>query len=425
MRILQANKFFYPKGGADKYFMALTASIKAAGHETAVFAMKDTRNLKSPDSKYFVSAVEFNGGTLKDKLKVPGRMIYSREAKRKFAQELDDFKPDIIHIHNIYHQISPSILDAAKERKIPVVMHLHDYKLICPNYRLFTQGKFCRRCIDQKSFYPAITHNCYGSIPSSILASVEMTIHHKWLHIYEKNVDLLIAPSEFMRRLVIDSGWPARKIVTVYNPAPEVDDEILRVRCPKNEGTLLEDAICEEGDHLLYFGRLAPEKGIHHLFSSMRNTGRNLHLAGEGSEEQGIRRKFETEIQSGQLKLLGQLSNGALHDVIAKARAVVFPSVWPENMPLSLLESLAQGKMVIASRVGGMPEIIKHGHNGFLFEAGNQADLEKVIQKVYDLNPQEDLKIRTAAIKTAKKLNPQSHLKHILEIYSKLAKKPR
>jgi len=407
MRILQANKFFYPKGGADKYFLDLTAALAAAGHKTAVFAMAGAKNLESPYQKYFVSQVEFSGGGCQDKLRVPGRMIYSREAKRQFAREIADFKPDIIHVHNIYHQLSPSILEAAKDKGIPVVMHLHDYKLICPNYRLFTKNNFCRKCLDKKSYWPCLYNNCYESTAKSFLASLEMTIHHKMLHIYEKNIDLLIAPSEFMRQLVIASGWPEKKIVTVYNPAPLVSEKA-------GEGK----------DYLLYFGRLAQEKGITDLIKAAKNSGRELHIAGEGPEKENIQKNFGSEIKNGRIKLLGRLSGKSLSDEIDQARAVVFPSIWPENMPLALLESLAKGKITIASRVGGLPEIIKDKKNGFLFKAGNIPSLEKIIKSVWRLNQEESQKVKLAAIATAKELDPNVHLAKILKIYSKLAKKP-
>lgn len=412
MRILQANKFFYPKGGADKYFLDLTAALKKAGHETAVFAMANPKNLESPDAKYFVSQVEFNGGSLKDKLKVPGRMIYSLEAKRKFTQEINDFRPDIVHVHNIYHQLSPSILKAAKSKGIPVVMHLHDYKLICPNYRLFTNNEFCRRCLDKKSYWPCFFNNCYQSYPKSFLASLEMTIHHKFWHIYQKNIDMLIAPSEFMRNLVIDSGWPADKIITVYNPAKLVDSDI-------QPG----DPSFPEEDYLLYFGRLSSEKGITDLVKAASATGKTLHLIGSGPERKNIRQTFKQEIKAGRLKLLGRLGGGFLAAEISRARAIVIPSTWPENMPLTLLESLSQAKLVIASRIGGIPEIIKDGENGFLFEAGNIQNLEETIKKVYGLAPDIRQKIKQKALETAQIFDPKRHLQEIIKIYSKLAKK--
>ena len=409
MRILQANKFFYPKGGADRYFLDLADALKAAGHEVAVFAMEDERNISSPYAKYFVPKVEFNGGGFRDGLRIPGRMIYSLKAKRRFAREIEDFKPDVIHVHNIYHQLSPSILDAAKEKGIPVIMHLHDYKLVCPNYRLFTKGRYCRQCLDKKSYRPCIKNDCYGSCLKSSLAALEMTIHHKWLHIYEKDIDLLIAPSEFMRRLAIEGGWPEEKVVTIYNPAPQAAGNTTGDKAEK--------------DHLLYFGRLVPEKGITSLIEVAIRSGHKLRIAGDGPEENNIKEKFKEEISGGQVELLGRLSGKPLRDEIAEARAVVFPSIWPENMPLALMEALSAGKIVIASRIGGMPEIVDGKTNGFLFEAGNIESLIEAITAVYSLDKEREGQIKAQAVKTAAKHDPGVHLQNILKIYTKLAKK--
>lgn len=136
MRILQVNKFNYIRGGAEKYFIEISKNLEELGHQVAIFSMHHPKNNPSPWEKYFVSRLSFNEAKLRDRLITPGRILYSLEAKRKFKSLVKDFKPDIIHIHNIYHQISPSILDVAKKYQIPVVMHLHDYKLICPKIHI-------------------------------------------------------------------------------------------------------------------------------------------------------------------------------------------------------------------------------------------------------------------------------------------------
>jgi glycosyltransferase involved in cell wall biosynthesis len=218
MRILQVNKFHYNRGGADKYYLSLIKNLEQDGHQVAAFSMYHPKNSASLYAKYFVSRLSFNEGGLIDILKTPGRMIYSLEAKRKFKNLVKDFKPEIIHIHNIYHQISPSILDIAAKFKIPVVMHLHDYKLICPNYQLFVGGETCEACKPHKYF------NCYrkqcfkGSKSKSMLATLEMFIHHRLLKIYEKNIHTFIAPSDFMKQKLVEFGWNINKIKLVINP---------------------------------------------------------------------------------------------------------------------------------------------------------------------------------------------------------------
>jgi len=409
MRVLQVNKFYYPSGGADKYCLYLEKALKAAGHEVAVFAMADPKNEPSPWSDYFVSPIDFHSPRWSEKVRLPGRMIYSREARRKFARLLDDFRPDIIHCHNIYHQLSPAILPEATKRKIPVIMHAHDYKLICPNYKLFTQEKFCRECPSKNSYWPCIKNNCYGHFSRSALASWEMYLHHKRWHIYEKNLDLLIAPSGFMKDQLIAAGWPTAKVALIYNPAPKVSQ-----RVPSSG---------EEKDYLLYFGRLSAEKGVADLIAAIKDTGANLHLAGSGPEEIKLKKLAAPEIKSGQIKFLGQLAGGELVKEIGAAKAVILPSRWPENMPLALLESLAKGKMIIAAAVGGLPEIIQDGVNGFLYPPGETEALKAKIKTVIGLPEETREKIKAQAFATAKELDSDDHLEAIMNKYLILVKK--
>jgi len=407
MRILQVNKFNYPRAGAEKYFLWLSRALTKAGHQVAIFSMNHPKNLASTWKKYFVSEIDFNSNNLKDQFRSPKRIIYCSEAKIKFSELIDNFKPDLIHCHNIYHQLSPSILEAASEKNIPVIMHLHDYKLICPNYRLFSKNKICLECLNKKSYLPVIKNNCYESFPRSVLAYLEMTLHNKIWKIYQNNLDLLIAPSRFIQKLFISNGWSKEKVLFVNNPAPTVNNKA-------NKKT---------GEYFLYFGRLAPEKGIEDLVAAIRESNLKLKIAGIGPSEKKLKRLCSAEIKNNQIKFIGQLAEKELTKEILEARAVVIPSRWLENMPLSLLESLAIGKIVIASRLGGLPEIIRDGDNGYLFKPGNMPDLSSKLRRTASLSEKEKIKIETSARETANELNPEDHLTKILNIYRKLAKK--
>ncbi|HNX11181.1 MAG TPA: glycosyltransferase [bacterium] len=369
MRILEVNKFHYLRGGAEKYFLDITEYLKKQGHQVAVFSMQHPKNLPSPQEKYFVSRISFNEGGLRDKLIAPGRIIYSREAKQKFEKLVKDFQPEIIHIHNIYHQISPSILDVAKKYNIPVVMHLHDYKLICPNYQLFTHNEICYRCRGGK-YYNAVTHCCFkNSLAMSSLVMTEMYLHHKIWQIYEKNIAAYIAPSRFMKDTCVSFGVPAEKIKLLYN---FIDTPIAKELPELGE------------NYLLYFGRLSPEKGIDVLLRSLVHTKTDLPLriAGSGPAEANLKKLTEELGLSSRVKFLGNLSQKDLKPLIARAKAIVIPSLWLENMPFSLLESLALGKVVIASQTGGLGELIKPGISGFLFTRGDSLDLAAKIDSL-------------------------------------------
>ncbi len=403
MKILQVNKFNYIRGGAEKYFIEISEKLEEKGHQVAIFSMHHPKNLASPWSPYFVSRISFNEGTWRDFLLSPMRILYSLEAKRKFRKIVKDFKPDIIHIHNIYHQLSPSILPIAKKHNIPVVMHLHDYKLICPNYQLFVKNKICFRCQKTK-YYNCLKHRCFkNSFWKSLLATLEMYFHHRILKIYRKNIDLFIAPSAFMKKTVASFSWPEEKIKLIYNFFDKVPREI-------NNDIF---------DYGLYFGRLSKEKGIDVLLKALKMSSSNMKLkiVGSGPEENNLKAVVKDLGLSEQVSFLGPKYGDDLQKIVSQAKVVFLPSVWCENMPLVLLESLSLGKVVLASKTGGLPELIEDRKSGFLFENANPADLAEVIDNIDNYNLKE---IGERARKRVENLDIDSHSEELLSIYRDL-----
>jgi len=405
MKILQVNQYHYPRGGADKYFLELTQALETAGHQVAVFAMDHPKNWPTPWSRYFVSRVSFNNQTLKDKLKTPGRVLYSLETKRNFSRLVEDFQPDIIHVHNIYHHLSPSLLTVAKKKKIPVVMHLQDYKLICANHTLFTKGAYCERCRPNR-YYQCLKNRCVkNSWSGSALAMAEMYLHHSILKIYETGVDIFIAPSYFMKEATVRFGHPAEKIQVIYN-----------TYSPELLPTTDEEKIIAQ-DYLLYFGRLSPEKGINTLIAAATLTGQKTKIVGDGPEEENLK-KLVKELRA-PVEFLSFKNSTQLRPLIMAARAVVIPSIWGENMPLSLMEALSLGKIAIVSNIGGMPEVIKNGQTGLLFEPGNAQDLARQIKRLTDLDP---IALAESGRNIAAEFSPAKNLEKILAVYRKLIK---
>jgi len=405
MRILQVNKFYYLRGGAEKYLLAISQALEEQGHKVAIFAMEHPRNLPSPHTKYFVSRVSFSEPGLGNKLKAGRRIFWSREAARKFEKLIKDFRPDVIHFHNIYHHLSPSILKIAKRYQIPMIMHLHDYKLICPNYQLFTQGKYCERCRD-RNYSHCTEYRCLkDSYAKSLLASLEMFYHHSWLKIYEKDLDRLIAPSRFIKDTFVRFGWPETKISQIYN---------------FSEKKYLEAPLKPAGDYLLYLGRLAPEKGLSLLFEALKESGHKLKIAGEGPERKELETLVKTLILKDQIEFVGFKSGSDLENLIAGAKAIVIPSIWPENMPFSLLEAMARGKAVIAAKVGGLSELIKDKENGFSFTAGSSASLRAAIDQL-DHSDLETIGLKAREAVAGLELG--NHLSRILAIYKELIAK--
>jgi glycosyltransferase involved in cell wall biosynthesis len=400
MRILQVNKYNYIRGGAEKYFIEITKELRELGHQVAIFSMKHPKNISSDFDKYFVSRISFNEAGLKNKAIGPFRILFSFEARRKFRRLVRDFKPEIIHIHNIYHQISPSILRVARKRKIPVIMHLHDYKLVCPNYQLLAHNKICYRCLGGK-YYNCLQQKCFkNSFWKSLLATLEMYLHHRILKVYKKNINLFIAPSQFMKDTAVKFGWPENKIKVLYNFSEKLEN----------------DLIDKAGDNGLYFGRLSKEKGIDVLLSalSLSNAKMRLKIIGSGPKEDNLKEMVKKLNLVNQVEFLGPKFGAELFLEVKKAKAIFLPSIWLENMPLTLLESLMLKKVVIAARTGGLPELVKDGETGFLFNRGDSQDLARVID---DLDNHNLLQIGEKAGILAENLSVGRHLSKLLQIY--------
>jgi glycosyltransferase involved in cell wall biosynthesis len=342
---------------------------------------------------------------LRDYLIAPGRIIYSLEARRKFARLLDDFKPDIIHIHNIYHHISPSILSAAKKRGIPVVMHLHDYKLVCPIHQLFTEDKVCERCLGGH-YYECSKHRCFnGSLAKSLLLSAEMYIHHDFLKIYENNISRFIAPSAFMKETVVRFGSPANKVEILYNFADSTER--------KN------NPLPSASDYFLYFGRLSVEKGLKLLLAAWKEAKLpyRLLLAGSGPQEAELKSLASELGINDSVSFLGRLEGQELSGLVSASRTVIIPSLWYENMPLSLLEAIQSGRPIIASKRGGLPEVVKEGKTGWLFNPEDVSALAAALKA----NAASDIDAYGLEAKhESLRFGIKEHLEKLLAIYKEL-----
>ncbi|MFA6475366.1 MAG: glycosyltransferase [Patescibacteria group bacterium] len=404
MNILQINKFFYRRRGAETYLFDLSELLRSKGHNVAEFAMVHPDNEPSPWSEYFVSEVDYSQKTLAGNIKAAARMFWSTEAQRKLDALLDVFKPDVAHIHNIYHQISPSILVTLKKRGIPIVLTLHDYKLICPNYEMFTGNQVCMRCKGRK-YYNAVLHKCIkGSVGMSALVMFEMYLH-KMMQVYEHEVDCFISPSQFLKKQMLDWGEQVKRIEVIPN----------FVRAPITDG-VMDGSDASRVNDVLYAGALSRIKGVDLILDNFRKnrySGRLL-LAGSGPMEAEIKAESNENIV-----YLGQLSKQELANRVKECRAVIVPSRYHDNFPYAVLEAFAAGKPVIASHRGGMPELVQPRHTGWLFEPTKPDSLTAALTEMFK---RDDLvkQFGEAACQVAKTHNPEKHYETIISLYQSL-----
>jgi glycosyltransferase involved in cell wall biosynthesis len=281
-------------------------------------------------------------------------LIHSPEAVRMIGRLIDRTQPDIVHCHNIYHQLTPSIIGAAKRRGVPVVLTLHDYKPICPVYTRLRHGEVCSQCSGNR-FSQVVKNRCAdGSIGKSALLFAEAWVQ-RLLGSYEK-VDTLVAPSEFMRASVTQHRFPRGRVAVIYNG----------IDCAAIAPT------SEDQGYVLYLGRLSAEKGVETLLAAHAQIADRVPLviAGTGPLQQSLRARYP------KAKFLGHLSGSALQSTIRGSSIVVVPSEWYENCPMSVLEAMAFGKPVVASDIGGMPELVVHGETGLLYPPGDRSRLQ-------------------------------------------------
>ena len=398
MRILEINKFYNSKRGADKHFMDVCALLESDGQQVAAFSMLQKDNEHSPWEKFFLSTVGYTDSfSLWQKIKGSFRMFYSFEAIKKINQLLDEFKPDIVHIHNIYHQMSPVILFEIKKRGIPVVMTVHDFKLINPNHTLRLNGKPYRRCANKK-YYQCFLDKCIkNSYAKSLLASTEM-YWHNWLKTYEKNIDLYIAPSQFVKNILVGWGMNAEKIVVLPHFMPNEEKKGTR-----------QYSFSVTDSFMIYPGKISKEKGVDTLIEIFKNIkGTKLYLAGE--VEKGFVMPLDPNIV-----YLGFLKSDQLQGYIRNAKCVLSGSQLPETFGLIALEALHSGKPFVGFGAGAYGEVIRHGIDGYI--VSSKAELAEVIERIANGEKVFD----DAAIKQqADKFNEDRYLKDLKTLFANL-----
>ncbi len=361
MKVLLANKYFFLNGGSETVFFQEREYLRSNGIDVIDFSMHDERNFNSNETAYFVTNKNYTSNIGKPgKLSAALSLVHSPESTKKIGELIDATKPDLLHCHNIYHQLTPSIIGIAKKRGVPVVLTLHDYKLVCPTYLRLKHGQLCSDCLGG-NFSNVLRHRCAnGSLANSALLYVESVVQRR-LGNYEK-VDRVIAPSHFMAESV-KSRFPVEKLRVIPNGI-----DIGKV-----------SAYNRNEVYALYIGRLSREKGIKTLLEAYRRYEIHvpLKVCGTGPLLEELSSKSLPKVE-----FLGYKSGVEVQTLIAKSSFIVVPSEWYENCPMSVLEAMAYAKPVIASRIGGIPELVADKSTGLLHEPGNIDELATCINQL-------------------------------------------
>lgn len=399
MKILLVNKFHYIVGGSETYYFALKNLLETKEHQVIEFSMKHPENIPSKYDAYFVENVDYNSSmSAIRKIKAAKKLIYSKEARQNIKRLILDTKPDIVHLHLFQHQLSSSILDACREFNLPVVYTAHELKMLCPNYKMLSNGRICQKC-KGGAYYHCLTNKCVKkSVSKSALGTVD-AYFQKMKKSYDV-IDYIITPSDFYRKKFLEFGVPEERLICIPN--------FLDRECPKHT---------VKGEHgkFLYFGRLSEEKGILTLINAFRNLDEELNIVGTGPLKEYIEKLLQ-ENDLSNIHVLGFKSGQELINIVANAKAVILPSEWYENGPYSAIEALQLGIPIIGADMGGIPELISG--NGYLFESGNCNALRDRIKRLSGASENEYLKMKISSEKIfAEKYTAAVHYPKLLGVY--------
>jgi glycosyltransferase involved in cell wall biosynthesis len=405
MRILFCNKYNFPFSGTEVYLFELMDLLRSQGHEVALFSMSDSRGESTPYDPYFVPHIDFKDTTVgwRARAKLGAQAIYSTDSRDRLRKMVQAFQPDVAHVRNIYHHLSPSILWELKEQGIPTIYHLNDFKLICPVYNMVTNGHACDQSCTGK-YWKMLSKGCYeGPVSSATLLMAEAYIHH-WIGTYGKCVDHFLTPSHFAKEQLTKNGFSSESITVLphFQNLPEVSEP------------------ASADSPIFYFGRLSPEKGVDHLLRAMKALPQvQLQVAGDGpqrAELEGLARTLSLK----NVEFTGHLTGKDLERRIAAARFTILPSLAYETLGKSILESYAWQRPVVASDLGSRRELVREGETGLLYPPGDVEQLSGAISYLVQ-RPQQVQEMGIAGRQlVATHHSPAIHYQELMQLYEQV-----
>jgi glycosyltransferase involved in cell wall biosynthesis len=348
VKILMAHNYYRQPGGEDNVFASEALLLEDHGHEVFRYSLRNT------------DAIDLGGARL------AAKAIWNGETHREIRDLLRATRPEVVHFHNTFHLMSPSVYHAAKAEGVPVVQTVHNYRLLCANAMLLRDGQVCEDCLGRQVPWFSVQHRCYRSSHRASLAATLSIASHRILGMWGRCIDVMIAPSRFLREKLIEGGLPGDRIVVKPNfvhPDPGYSSG--------------------SGDYALFVGRLVPEKGIDTLLRAWDKLGSEipLKIVGDGPAAAMV---SDRAGRVPGIQWLGHRDRVEVLDIMRRARCVVVPSTWYENFPLVIVEAFATGVPVVASDLGALTELVNEPETGLRFAPGDPADLARQVRRLFD-----------------------------------------
>jgi glycosyltransferase involved in cell wall biosynthesis len=371
--LLSLNSYHHRRGGSDVVYFDHAALFEENGWQNTFFSMHHPSNLASDDAAHFAKMVDYElvGGPL-DKMRTALSSIYNFDARKRVRELVRETRFDVAHAHCVYHHLTPAVFQVLADAGVPVVMTALDLKVACPAYRMMNANGVCEACKGGNLTHVLRNRCIKQSFAASAVVMAEAYLH-RMLGSYSKHLSKIVSPSRFYRDKIVEWGFPADKVAYIPNFSRIIGGSHRR----GYDGPML------------FFGRLSEEKGVATLVEASAMSGIPVDVAGTGPIEPRLR-QLAAEL-SAPVRFLGRLEGDRLWERVGNARAVIVPSEWYENAPMSVLESYQLERPVIGARIGGIPELVEldGGSCGWLFEPGDAAALAETMSQVAQLSEAE------------------------------------
>jgi glycosyltransferase involved in cell wall biosynthesis len=379
MRILSIHNTYQQAGGEDVVAAAEMALLRNHGHKV-----------------HFHSVSNDSIQKLWSKIITAWNTPYSRGRRKETLRIIKRIAPDVVHVHNFFPLLSPSIFDACRDAGVPVVQTLHNYRTICAAAVLMRDGKLCEDCL-KGTPYQAVIHGCYRNSRMGSLAVARMIDVHRRRGTWTTKVDRFIALTNSSRDKFVEAGFPAEKIVVKPNFVGKIKGETANGR---------------ERRGALFVGRLSQEKGIATLLRAWRDLDVPLKIIGAGPLMDRVEREAGESVFS-----LGKREPKQVAEEMARASFLIMPSECYETFGLTIIEAFSQGLPVIASRLGAMSEIIEDGVTGLHFTPGDAEDIVRKVRWAND-HPEDMHRMGRKARKVyEEKYTPETNYIQLMAIY--------
>ncbi len=385
MRILFIHTRYRQAGGEDQALQSEMEVLKQKGHTIEILLFEN------PDTTSFIS-----------NLKNGIESFFNLQSYRITTKTIKEFKPDVIHLHNLFFKASPSVLYAAHKNNIPVAATIHNYRLICPNALLLRNNKPCELCVHKTFALPGIYHKCYHSSALATGLVTGITGFHKLINSWNKTIGVYITLTNFAKEKIQNSS---------LNIAP--NQIIIKPNFTKDPG----ESTYEREDFFLFAGRLSEEKGIKVLLQAFAEiSNKRLVVAGEGPLKKELENLFKINRN---ISFTGKLNNEQTITLMKKCKTLIVPSLWYEGLPFVILEAFSTGTPVLASNLGAMHSIITDGYNGLHFKPDDKEELKNTVLAFIN-NNNRNLMYSNARQTFLNYYTAEKHYTAIMKLYNNL-----